>query len=79
MNSTKHRMALMVWCAVLPTLTGLQLLLGHVLLNVPPYLRPPIMATLTVPIVIYLLLPLFERLRRALSGKRSPVNGSAPT
>ena len=52
-----HRQAVTVWLAVLPTLTVLQLLLGHFLTEVPPMLRPPIMATLAVPIVVYGLVP----------------------
>jgi antibiotic biosynthesis monooxygenase (ABM) superfamily enzyme len=51
-----------VWLAVLPTLTVLQLLLGHLLTQAPPMLRPPIMATLAVPIVVYGLMPRLSRL-----------------
>jgi antibiotic biosynthesis monooxygenase (ABM) superfamily enzyme len=57
-----HRQAVTVWLAVLPTLTVLQLLLGGILAEVPPYLRPPIMATLAVPIVVYALMPRLSRL-----------------
>ena len=57
-----HRQALTVWLAVLPTLTVLQLALGHVLASVPVLLRPPIMATLAVPIVVYGVMPRLTRL-----------------
>jgi len=57
-----HRLAVSVWLAVLPTLTVLQLLLGHLLKEVPVMLRPPIMATLAVPIVVYGLMPRLLRL-----------------
>lgn len=60
--ASRHRQAITVWLAVLPTLTVLQLLLGHVLADVPPYLRPPIMATFAVPIVVYALMPRLSRL-----------------
>ncbi|MDI2127639.1 hypothetical protein [Yinghuangia seranimata] len=54
---SRHRQAFLVWAAVLPTLTVLQLVLGGALADVPPLLRPPIMATLAVPVVVYLLMP----------------------
>ena len=57
-----HRQAVTVWLAVMPTLTVLQLLLGDFLAEVPPYLRPPIMATFAVPIVIYAVMPRLARL-----------------
>ncbi|GAA4566805.1 hypothetical protein [Planotetraspora kaengkrachanensis] len=64
---SRHHQALMVWIAVLPTLTVLQLVLGGFLEGVPPYLRPPIIATLVVPIVVYGLLPPLQRLRARLA------------
>ncbi|SDL99824.1 hypothetical protein [Nonomuraea jiangxiensis] len=63
---SRHHQALMVWIAVLPTLTVLQLALGGLLEPVPPYLRPPIVATLVVPIVVYGLLPRLQRARARL-------------
>jgi antibiotic biosynthesis monooxygenase (ABM) superfamily enzyme len=59
---SQHRQAVTVWLAVLPTLTLLQLLLGDILAAVPPYLRPPIIATLAVPIVVYAVMPRLARL-----------------
>jgi len=59
---SQHRLALTVWLAVLPTLTVLQFVLGHVLARVPPIVRPPIMATLAVPIVVYAVMPRLARL-----------------
>jgi antibiotic biosynthesis monooxygenase (ABM) superfamily enzyme len=56
--TSRHREAVLVWTAVLPTLTVLQLTLGPLLARVPALLRPPIVATLTVPIVVYLVIPL---------------------
>jgi antibiotic biosynthesis monooxygenase (ABM) superfamily enzyme len=64
---SRHHQALMVWIAVLPTLTVLQLVLGGFLEGVPQYLRPPIIATLVVPIVVYGLLPPLQRLRARLA------------
>lgn len=59
---SKHRQAVTVWLAVLPTLTVLQLVLGDFLTKVHPYLRPPIMATVAVPIVVYGVMPRLARL-----------------
>jgi antibiotic biosynthesis monooxygenase (ABM) superfamily enzyme len=61
-----HQLALMVWIAVLPTLTLLQLAFGGYLEGVPQLLRPPIMATLAVPIVVYVLMPQLQRFRARL-------------
>jgi antibiotic biosynthesis monooxygenase (ABM) superfamily enzyme len=59
---SQHRQAVTVWLAVLPTLSLLQLVLGDLLAALPPYLRPPIMATVAVPIVVYLVMPRLVRL-----------------
>jgi len=57
-------LAVMIWLAVFPTLTVLQLLLGGVLRDAPAVLRTLVLATLAVPIVVYGLLPPLQRLRR---------------
>lgn len=58
--TSRHREAVLVWTAVIPTLTVLQLTFGPLLARVPALLRPPIMATLAVPIVVYLVIPLLS-------------------
>jgi antibiotic biosynthesis monooxygenase (ABM) superfamily enzyme len=62
----KHHLALMIWLAVFPTLTVLQLLLRGLLAGAPMVLRTLIMATIAVPIVIYGLMPPLQRLRAYL-------------
>jgi antibiotic biosynthesis monooxygenase (ABM) superfamily enzyme len=65
---TKHQLALMIWVAVFPTLTALNLLLGDWLGGLNPVLRTFVLATVAVPIVIYGLMPQLHRLRvRVLS------------
>jgi antibiotic biosynthesis monooxygenase (ABM) superfamily enzyme len=59
---SRHQQAVTAWLAILPTLTVLQLALGGLLASVPQLLRPPIMATLAVPVVVYVLSPLIQRL-----------------
>ena len=63
---TKHQLALMIWLAVFPTLTALNLLLGDWLGDLNAVLRTFVLATIAVPIVIYGLMPQLHRLRRRI-------------
>jgi len=63
---TKHQLALMIWLAVFPTLTVLNLALGDWLADMSPVLRTFTLATVAVPIVIYGLMPHLHRLRLRL-------------
>ncbi len=60
----KHQLALMIWLAVFPTLTVLNLALGDWLRTLKPVVRTFVLATIAVPIVIYGLMPQLHRLRR---------------
>jgi antibiotic biosynthesis monooxygenase (ABM) superfamily enzyme len=60
---TKHQLAVMIWLAVFPTLTVLNLALGDWLRTLSPVLRTFVLATVAVPIVIYGLMPQLHRLR----------------
>jgi antibiotic biosynthesis monooxygenase (ABM) superfamily enzyme len=61
-----HQLALMIWLAVFPTLTVLNLALGDWLADQSPVLRTFTLATVAVPIVIYGLMPQLQRLRARL-------------
>jgi len=63
---TRHQLALMIWLAVFPTLTVLNLVLGDWLRTLTPIVRTFVLATIAVPIVIYALMPQLHRLRRRL-------------
>ena len=63
---TKHELAVMIWLAVFPTLTVLNLALGDWLGGLDPVLRTFVLATIAVPIVIYGLMPQLHRLRGRL-------------
>jgi antibiotic biosynthesis monooxygenase (ABM) superfamily enzyme len=63
---TKHQLALMIWLAVFPTLTVINLALGDWLRTLTPVVRTFVLATVAVPIVIYGLMPQLHRLRRRL-------------
>jgi antibiotic biosynthesis monooxygenase (ABM) superfamily enzyme len=62
----KHQLALMIWVAVFPTLTVLNLTLGRWLAELSPVLRTFVLATIAVPVVIYGLMPRLHRLRTRL-------------
>jgi antibiotic biosynthesis monooxygenase (ABM) superfamily enzyme len=63
---SKHQVALMIWLAVFPTLTVLNLAGGDWLKTLPPLLRTFVLATVAVPIVIYGLMPHLHRVRAHL-------------
>jgi antibiotic biosynthesis monooxygenase (ABM) superfamily enzyme len=56
----------MIWLAVLPTLTVLNVALSSLLEDVPVVLRTFVLATVAVPIVMYGLMPRLHRLRARL-------------
>lgn len=60
---SKHQLALMIWIAVFPTLTVINLLLGDWLRTLSPVVRTFVLATVAVPIVIYGLMPQLHRVR----------------
>ena len=67
---TKHQLALMIWLAVFPTLTILNLALGSWLRTQPTVLRTFVLATVAVPIVIYGLMPHLHRARTSLLSRQ---------
>ena len=67
---TKHQLALMIWVAVFPTLTLLNLTLGPWLAGAGAVLRTFVLATIAVPIVIYGLMPRLHRLRVHVLSRR---------
>ena len=63
---SKHQLALMIWVAVFPTLTVINLALGDWLRTLSPVLRTFLLATIAVPIVIYGIMPRLHRVRARL-------------
>jgi antibiotic biosynthesis monooxygenase (ABM) superfamily enzyme len=63
---SRHQLALMIWLAVFPTLTVLNLTLGDWLATLSPVVRTFVLATIAVPIVIYGLMPRMHRARARL-------------
>ncbi|MFC9917131.1 hypothetical protein [Agromyces binzhouensis] len=70
-----HQLALMIWVAVFPTLTALNLLLGPVLDGMPSVARTLILATVAVPIVIYGIMPWLHRARRVIIARIAARRG----
>ncbi|MEO6204059.1 MAG: hypothetical protein ABIO67_01555 [Mycobacteriales bacterium] len=68
---TKHQLALMIWVAVFPTLTVLNVVLRNSLSGLPVVLRTFILATIAVPVVIYGLMPQLHRVRAHLLTHRA--------
>lgn len=68
---TKHQLALMIWVAVFPTLTVLNMLLGDTLADLPSVVRTFVLATVAVPIVIYGLMPRLHRVRARILSARA--------
>jgi antibiotic biosynthesis monooxygenase (ABM) superfamily enzyme len=68
---TKHQLAVMIWIAVFPTLTVLNLAIGPWLSDAGPVLRTFVLATIAVPIVIYGIMPRLHRVRIRLLSRRA--------
>lgn len=68
---SKHQLAVMIWIAVFPTLTVLNLTIGPWLKDTNPVLRTFVLATIAVPIVIYGLMPRLHRIRGRILSRRA--------
>lgn len=68
---SKHQLALMIWIAVFPTLTVINLTIGPYLKDTNPVLRTFVLATIAVPIVIYGLMPRLHRIRGRIIARRA--------
>lgn len=67
---SRHQLALMIWLAVFPTLTALNLALGGWLKTLSSVSRTFVLVTVAVPIVIYGLMPQLHRARGRLLNSR---------
>jgi antibiotic biosynthesis monooxygenase (ABM) superfamily enzyme len=68
---TTHQLALMIWLAVFPTLTLLNVALSRSLDGLPTVARTFVLVTVAVPVVIYGLMPRLHRLRAELIRRRT--------
>ncbi|GAA3603240.1 hypothetical protein [Microlunatus ginsengisoli] len=74
---TKHQLALMIWLAVFPTLTILNVAFGPWLGALPTVVRTFVLATVAVPIVIYGLMPQLHKIRIRILTRFGTVSGGA--
>ncbi|MCU1571990.1 MAG: hypothetical protein JWO93_72 [Micrococcaceae bacterium] len=80
----KHQLALMIWLAVFPTLTIINLVFADWLGMLPTVLRTFVLATVAVPIVIYAIMPQLHRIRgrllaRAARTQQTPAQANKVT
>ena len=60
---TKHQLAVMIWLAVFPTLSVLNLALSGLMGDLPIVAKTFVLATIAVPIVMYVVMPRLQSLR----------------
>ncbi len=63
---SKHQLAVMIWLAVFPTLTALNLALGDWLSHLSTVPRTFVLATIAVPVVVYGVMPRLHSVPAAL-------------
>jgi antibiotic biosynthesis monooxygenase (ABM) superfamily enzyme len=63
---SEHQLALMIWLAVFPTLTALNLALGDWLRDLATVPRTFVLATIAVPVVMYGVMPRLHSARGRL-------------
>lgn len=68
---SKHQLALMIWLAVFPTLTTINLLFGALLRDLNTVLRTFVLASVAVPIVIYGVMPHLHRARARMLARNA--------
>jgi antibiotic biosynthesis monooxygenase (ABM) superfamily enzyme len=61
-KNDKHKRAFLIWLAIYPLITILFWLLGDYLTKCPLAVRTFILTVIAVPIVFYVILPLFNKL-----------------
>ena len=69
---TMHQSAVMIWLAVFPTLTALNLVLGDWIQPLSPVVRTFVLVTIAVPIVSYGLMPRLQQARARLLHRTRP-------
>jgi antibiotic biosynthesis monooxygenase (ABM) superfamily enzyme len=58
----KWKFAVMVWIAIFPSITFLQILIGKQLLELPIPLRSLILTVILVPLMVFVLLPILRKI-----------------
>ena len=71
---SKHQLALMIWIAVFPTLTVLNLTLGKALKDQSVVFRTFVLATIAVPVVMYGVMSYLHKLRVLILSRRAATD-----
>lgn len=58
----RYKMAIVVWLAIYLLITGIQMLFGDLLKDLPLMLRTLILTVITVPLMTFLVMPVFTRI-----------------
>ena len=74
---SKHQLALMIWVAVFPTLSVLNLTIGPFLKDLPVVLRTFVLATVAVPVVVYGVMSYLHRFRARFLTRRTIWSGGS--
>lgn len=53
----KLKMALLIWCAIYPTVTFIFFILGDFLKDLHPFLKTLVVTLILVPLMVYVFLP----------------------
>jgi antibiotic biosynthesis monooxygenase (ABM) superfamily enzyme len=69
-SPSRHELALLIWIAAFPTLTIVTWVVGGLLDSLPTVMRTLVLVSVSVPIVIYGVMPQLLRARRLLILRR---------
>jgi antibiotic biosynthesis monooxygenase (ABM) superfamily enzyme len=69
-SPSRHQLALMIWLCVFPTLTAINAAFATWLAPMSTVVRTFVLATIAVPVVMYVLMPRLQRLRLRLLARR---------
>lgn len=61
-TKTKHKTTFLIWLAIYPLITLISYLFGEYLAIIPTPLRTLILTVFLVPVMVYILLPLYTRI-----------------
>lgn len=74
-----HQLALMIWLAVFPTLTFINLVFVEWLATLNVVIRTLVLVSVAVPIVVYGLMPLLHRVRVWIILRRQAIGNAGVT
>lgn len=61
MQAARHKMAILIWLAIYPTINFLFWVLGPIINPLPMYLKTLVLTLILVPLMVYVFLPGLNR------------------